>query len=106
MLRRIKRKQKDRWVFSAIDFADIGDRKSVSRALSRLAKRGVIARLCPGFYHAFIFLKLTNRPAPANHYNFLAAYSQLYELKILQHDLYFANGLGLTYAVLSKIIYQ
>lgn len=97
--------QDDRWVFSACDFHEAGDREAVGQVLAKLAKRGDIVRLCRGLYHAPVFLKLTNRLSPASHKEILAAIMRRDDIKIVPHSLYFANGLGLTNAVLAKSIY-
>jgi hypothetical protein len=102
---KINRFRDDRWVFSSCDFNDTGDRKSVGRVLARLAKCGDIVRLCRGLYHVPVFLKLTNRLSPASHNEILAAIMRRDGNKIVPHSLYFANGLGLTNAVLAKSIY-
>lgn len=105
VLSKIRRLQADRRVFSACDFHESGDREAVGRVLSRLAKRGDIVRLCRGLYHAPVFLKLTNRLSPASHHEILAAIMRRDGIKIVPHSLFFANGLGLTNAVLAKSIY-
>lgn len=38
------------WVFSQIDFTDLGSRSTVDQALSRLARKGTIRRLSRGIY--------------------------------------------------------
>lgn len=40
----------DGWVFSASDFADLGTRQAVDKALSRMATAGVVRRVARGLY--------------------------------------------------------
>lgn len=49
MLLRIKARE-DGWVFSPIDFVDLGSRDAVDKALSRMAAGGTIRRVARGLY--------------------------------------------------------
>lgn len=49
IIKRIRAKQRG-WVFTPRDFLDIGSRASINKALSRLAKKGLIRRLDRGLF--------------------------------------------------------
>ena len=52
------------WVFSQTDFADLGPRTAIDKALSRLEKKGTILRVSRGIYYYPQMGSLINEPLP------------------------------------------
>lgn len=53
-----------RHVYMPADFADLGSRGSVSRALNELVQRGALLRISRGFYTPAQISPFTGKPAP------------------------------------------
>lgn len=104
---RIESRAGSRWVFCACDFKDLGSPRVIRSALASLAKSGSITRLSRGFYYVpqpNPLLRAEVIPAPP-HDQVIAALSRRYGLALVPDSLYFANGLGLTNAVLARVAY-
>jgi len=100
---RIRRKGPG-WVFTPIDFLDIGSPQAVGMKLMRLAKGGTIRRLDRGLYdipkkHPTLGL-LHARPEAI-----LAAISRRDGMEFQEHEAYAANRLRLTEQVPARLIY-
>jgi len=102
---RIKSKAKVGWVFSSIDFLDIGNRAAVNQALSRMVKDGLIRRVARGLYDVPQFNVMLNRSSPPRHDQVIMAIARRDGIKILPDNIVHANGLGLTNAVPAKLVY-
>ena len=103
ILKRIERRGPG-FVFTAMDFLDIGSRAAVDQTLTRLARRSVIRRLSRGLYD---YPKTSQRlgllsPPPAVVANAVARQT---DSKIQISGARAANALGLTDQVPAKIVY-
>lgn len=102
---RIKRKP-DMWVFSALDFADLGDRGAVDRVLSRLYKDGIVIRVYQGIYMKPYQSKLfpdMKAVAPIN--DVLSVMAKKDNVVITDTNTHATNILGLTNVVQAKPVY-
>lgn len=100
---RIRRKGPG-WVFTPIDFLDLGTPQAVGMTLLRLAKAGIVRRLGRGLYDApKTHPKLG--PLHARPEAILAAISRREGTDFQEHEAYSANRLGLTEQVPARLIY-
>lgn len=102
---RIKARSKLGWVFSPVDFLDVGSRAAVDQALSRMVKAGVVRRLARGLYDVPRFNALLNSYAPPDHNQIIQAISRRDGIRVVNDNVVHANGLGLTNAVPAKLTY-
>ncbi|KQC13003.1 MAG: hypothetical protein APR63_09630 [Desulfuromonas sp. SDB] len=92
------------WVFTPMNFLDIGSRMAVDQALGRLTKNGKIIRLSRGLYHyPQKHPKLGN--LPPSYEQIAQALAGRDNLKIQPSGAYAANLLGLTEQVPAKIVF-
>jgi len=100
--RKITRKGRG-WVFTPIDFQDLGSRDSIDQTLSRLATQGLIRRVTRGIYD---YPRLSSfGPIPADLFKVANALAVSTRSRILVSEAYAANILGLTNQVPARLIF-
>lgn len=93
------------WVCTPKDFLDLGNRRAIDQALSRLTKTGRLRRLGHGLYVLPRFSSVLNRPAPVNLDSVIAALARRDGARIMSDGMIAANQLGLTDLVPAKVSY-
>ena len=106
IMRRVKAKGRGKWVFTAKDFLDLGNRAAVDQALSRLTKKGDLRRVGRGLYDWPRMSSFLRRLVPANIDLAVAAVVRRDNVRVMPGGLAAANMLGLTNAVPAQIIYS
>ncbi len=96
--------KKKGWVFTPINFIDLGSRFAVAKALERLANRGTIHRLARGLYN-YPKKHPVLGELSANYEQIGKALAGKDSLRIQPSGAYAANLLGLTEQVPAKIIF-
>lgn len=91
-------------VWAATDFAHLGRRNFVDKALQRLVAAGRLKRVSRGLYQQPITNGITNRPNPTNYADVLDALERRDGTPMLIDGMTAANDLGFTTAVPAKII--
>ena len=91
-------------VWTAIDFAELGRRDAVDKALQRLEGNGAIKRITRGLYQQPTINAITKRPNPTNYADVLEALERRDGTPMLVDGMTAANDLGFTTAVPAKII--
>lgn len=91
-------------VWSASDFADLGSRDAVDKALQRLAAGAALEKVARGLYQRPRHNPITGRGTPPNPYQVLAALERRDGAPMLVDGMTAANDLGFTTAVPAKII--
>jgi len=91
-------------VWTPADFAALGNRDAVDKALQRLAKSGELRRIDRGLYDRPRFNSLTKKPTNSDYREILAALARRDQIRILVDGLTAANDLGLTDAVPAHVI--
>lgn len=86
-------------VWTAVDFADLGSRDAVDKALQRLAKAGTLRRIARGLYDRPGTNALTGRPTVPDYRQVIAAVARRDQARILIDGMTAANDLRLTTAV-------
>jgi len=92
------------WVFTPINFLDLGSRMAVDQALGRLTKSGTIRRLSRGLYD-YPVKHPDFGDLPPNYDRIAQALVGRDNLKIQPSGAYAANLLGLTEQVPAKIVF-
>jgi len=85
------------------DFADLGPRHAVDKALQRLEAAGRVSRIDRGIYMRPRISDLTGRPAPADYRAIIRAIVRRDKIRALVDGMTAANDLGLTTAVPAHI---
>ena len=91
-------------IWTATDFADLGRRDAVDKALERLEDAGNLNRVERGFYHKRSVNPLTQSERVPQYTALLDALKRREGIKILVDGMTAANDLGLTTTVPAKII--
>ena len=105
MLRRIRAKGRNKWVFTSHDFLDLGSRVSITRALSKLTKSDYIRRVDRGYYVLPYYSVLLKRYGTPNVDQVVKAFARRNNVLIMPSGISAANLLRLTPAVPGKNIY-
>ena len=92
------------WVFTPINFLDLGNRAAIDQALGRLVKAGTIRRLTRGLYD-YPKKHPDFGDLPPNYERIAQALAGRDSLKIQPSGAYAANLLGLTEQVPAKIVF-
>lgn len=90
-------------VWTPADFAHLGSRDAIDKALQRLVRAGHLRRIDRGLYDRPRMSTLTGRPAPADYRRVLDAIARRDQVRLLIDGLTAANDLGLTNAVPSRV---
>ena len=93
-----------RKVWTASDFADLGSRDAVDKALQRLAKGGTLRRVDRGLYDRPRDNSLIRRPSPPDPSAVIEAVSRREQARMLIDGMTAANDIGLSDAVPAKIV--
>ena len=91
-------------IWTASDFADLGRRDAVDKALERLEEAGELVRVERGFYQKRSINPLTKTERVPHYAAVLDAMKRRDGIKILVDGMTAANDLGLTTAVPAKIV--
>jgi hypothetical protein len=92
------------YIWTAKDFADLGARDAIDKALQRLAAAGKVEKVSRGLYHARAHNPITRRTNAADPSQVLAALERRDSTPMLIDGMTAANELGFTTAVPAKII--
>lgn len=106
IMRRVRAKGRGKWVCTAKDFLDLGNRAAVGQALSRLAKNGDLRRVGHGLYDLPRWGSFFQQWRPPNLDAGVAAVARRDNIRIIRSGGFYANSLGLTNAVAARIIYD
>jgi hypothetical protein len=91
-------------IWSASDFADLGGREAVDKALQRLTAAGFLEKIARGLYHRPSYNPITRRNDAPNPFQVLAALERRDATPMLIDGMTAANDLGFTTAVPAKIV--
>lgn len=105
IMRRVRVRERGRWVCTPKDFLDLGSRVAVDQALSRLARAGRLRRIGCGLYDLPRISPLLGCPAPVNLAAAVAALVRRNGARTMPDGLRAAHHLGLTNAVPAKAVY-
>lgn len=103
MLERI-RARGDGWVFSPVDFVDLGTRNAVDKALSRMAADGAVRRVARGLYDVPMKHPLVGLTAPSID-QVAKAVAEKNGTRLQPTGAYAANLLGLSDQVPAKVVF-
>jgi hypothetical protein len=92
------------YVWTPIDFLDLGPRAAVDKALQRLTAAGELRRVDRGLYDRPRRNALTGSDAAPNYMSVLDAVSRRDQVRILVDGMTAANTLGLTNAVPAHVV--
>ncbi len=92
-----------RQVWTPADFADIGGRDAVDKALQRMVKQNQLRRIERGFYDKPSMNKLTGKLTVPDYRSVINAIARRDKVRWLIDGMTAANNLGLTNAVPAKI---
>lgn len=90
-------------VWLPTDFAQLGNRDAVDKALQRMALVGDLRRIDRGLYDKPMLNRLTKRPTAPDYQAVLAAIARRDHLRMLVDGMTAANDLGLTDAVPARV---
>lgn len=90
-------------VWTPADFATLGGRDAVDKALQRLALAGDIRRIDRGLYDLPAINRLTKRPTTPDYRAVIDALARRGQLRMLVDGMTAANDLGLTDAVPARV---
>jgi hypothetical protein len=90
-------------VWTPSDFADLGTRTAIDKALQRLAANGELRRIDRGLYDRPSTSRLTGKPNVPDYREVIRAVARRDKARILVDGMTAANDLGLTNAVPAKI---
>lgn len=90
-------------VWTPSDFAYLGSRAAVDKALQRLTAKGSLRRIDRGLYDQPRTAALTGRPVPPDYRQVLDAIARRDQVRLLIDGMTAANDLGLTTAVPSRV---
>lgn len=91
-------------VWTPTDFLDVGARDAIDKALQRLAIHHELRRIGRGLYDRPKINTLTGLLSVPNYQKVIDAIARRDEIRILLDGLTAANDLGLTHAVLGKVV--
>lgn len=91
------------YVWTPVDFTDLGTRQAVDTALHRLIAEKKLRRLGRGLYDSPINNTLTKKPTSPNPREVIDAISRKGNVRVLVDGITAANDLGLTNAVPARI---
>lgn len=103
MFERIKARG-DGWVFSPVDFVDLGNRNAVDKALSRMAADGSVRRVARGLYDVPKKHPLVGLTAPSID-QVARAVAEKNGTRLQPTGAYAANLLGLSDQVPAKVVF-
>lgn len=101
LLARIESKPDKVWTPG--DFADLGSRAAIDKALQRLANAGKLRRIDRGLYDQPGKNELTGRPTVPDYRAVIRAVARRDQVRVLIDGMTAANDLGLTTAVTARI---
>lgn len=90
-------------VWTPADFATLGSRDAVDKALQRLALAGNLRRIDRGLYDVPAINRLTKRPTTPDYRAVIDALARRDQLRMLVDGMTAANDLGLTDAVPARV---
>lgn len=90
-------------VWTPADFAALGSRDAVDKALQRLALAGELRRIDRGLYDRPVVNRLTKRPTTPDYRAVLDAIARRDQLRMLVDGMTAANDLGMTDAVPARV---
>lgn len=93
------------WVFSACDFNDIANQKTINDALATLSKKDLIRKLGRGLYYLPVYSTLLQDYGPPDSSQVVQAWARKNNYPLLMGGMAAANSLGLTNAVPAQNIY-
>ena len=93
------------WVFSSIDFSDLGARSAIDSTLRRLAKKGTIRRVIRGLYHYPKFSQLLNQYLSPEIDQVARALARKFGWRIQPSGVIAENLLGLSTQVPAHAVY-
>lgn len=91
-------------VWTPIDFLDLGTRDAIDKALQRLTINHELRRINRGLYDRPKVNTLTGQLSVPNYQKIIDAIARRDAIRILLDGLTAANDLGLTHAVLGKVV--
>lgn len=92
------------YVWTPVDFLDLGPRDAVDKALQRLVAAGALRRVDRGLYDQPRLNSLTGKDAAANYLSVIDAVSRRDQVRVLIDGMSAANALGLTDAVPAQVV--
>lgn len=92
------------FVWTAIDFIDLGSREAVDKVLQRLVKANELRRIDRGLYDKPKINNLTGQFEPPDYQRVIEAVARRDQVRMLIDGLTSANDLGLTNAVPGQVI--
>jgi Family of unknown function (DUF6088) len=90
-------------VWVPTDFAQLGNRDAIDKALQRMVLAGELRRIDRGLYDKPVLNRLTKRPTAPDYRAVLAAIARRDQLRMLVDGMTAANDLGLTDAVPARV---
>jgi hypothetical protein len=90
-------------VWVPTDFAQLGSRDAVDKALQRLVQAGELRRIDRGLYDRPVLNRLTKRPSSPDYRAVVEAIARRDHLRLLVDGMTAANDLGLTDAVPARV---
>lgn len=93
------------WVFSQIDFFDLGSKNAIDKIVSRSAKKGTIRRLMQGLYDYPIYSKLLGEELPPKMDTVAQALARKYTWNIIPEGSTALHVLGLDLQVPASYIF-
>lgn len=90
-------------VWTPVDFANLGPRDAVDKALQRMVKSLQLRRIARGLYDKPKTNKLTGKPSVPDYRAVIAAIARRDQVRLVVDGMTAANTLGLTNAVPAKI---
>lgn len=103
--KRVSEQNSRSWVWTPMDFLDLGSREAVDQALSRLVKAGRLRRIGTSLYDTPRISGVLKRAAPVEMDAAIAAIARRDAIRILPDGFAVANQLGLTTAVPAKVCF-
>jgi len=90
-------------VWSPADFASLGGRDAIDKALQRMVAAGTLRRIDRGLYDRPAINRLTRKPSVPDYRQILDALSRRDQIRMLVDGMTAANDLGLTDAVPARV---
>lgn len=90
-------------VWTPADFADLGSRAAIDKALQRMVHAGTLRRIDRGLYDRPGTNALTGRPTVPDYRQVIAAVARRDQVRVLIDGMTAANDLGLTTAVPAQV---
>lgn len=92
------------YVWTPVDFLDLGPRDAIDKALQRLVAAGQLRRVDRGLYDQPRYNTLTGKTAAPDYRSVINAVSRRDQVRILVDGITAANALGLTDAVPAQVV--